>query len=106
MIVWGQACGVLATGILLTRIVDPDMKSYALEDTGFANLIMRAPIIFLTAFPPIMIGLWPEIGSVVLGWGCTLATVVILVVGWKMKVFTPGGKLPKGALYNASKAGK
>ena len=103
MIVWGQACGVLATGILLTRIVDPDMKSYALEDTGFANLIMRAPIIFLTAFPPIMIGLWPEIGSVVLGWGCTLATAIILIVGWKMKVFTPGGKLPKGALYKAKK---
>lgn len=102
MIVWGQACGVLATGILLERIVDPEQKAYALEDTGFANLVMRAPIIFLTAFPPIMMGIWPETGSIVLAWGCLLATVVILAAGYKMKVYTPGGPLPKGSMYKGS----
>lgn len=106
MIVWGQACGVLATGILLERIVDPDQKAYALEDTGFANLIMRAPIIFLTAFPPIMINMWPETGSIVLGWGCVLATVIILIVGWKMGVYTPRGPLPKGEMYHITKGKK
>ena len=94
--VWGQACGVLATGILLERIVDPEQKAYAVEDTGFANLISRPIITFLTVAPPIFIGLFPLISSHILGWACIAATIVILLVGWKMKWYTPGGPLPKG----------
>lgn len=96
LMVWGQACGVLATGILLERIVDPEQKAYAVEDTGFANLISRPIITFLTVAPPIFIGLFPLISSHILGWACIAATIVILLVGWKMKWYTSGGPLPKG----------
>ena len=96
LMVWGQACGVLATGILLERIVDPEQKAYAVEDTGFANLISRPIITFLTVAPPILMGLFPVVSSHILGWACILATAVILFVGYKMKWFTPGGPLPKG----------
>ena len=78
-----------------------------LDLSATAAIISTSP--FLTApavvksGSQVLIGLWPEIGSIVLGWGCTLATAIILIVGWKMKVFTPGGKLPKGALYHAKK---
>lgn len=96
LIVWGQACGVLATGILLTRIVDPDSKSYAIEDTGFANLIARPAVTFLTVAPPIFIGLLPELSSHILGWACIAATAILLLIGAKFKWFTPGIPLPKG----------
>ena len=96
LMVWGQACGVLATGILLERIVDPDQKAYAIEDTGFANLISRPIITFLTVAPPIFIGVFPLISSYVLGWACILTTIVILAIGYKFKWYTPGGPLPQG----------
>ena len=103
LMVWGQACGVLATGILLERIVDPEQKAFAVEDTGFANLISRPVITFLTVAPPILMGLFPIVASHVLGWGCMLVTLIILVVGYKCKWYTPGGPLPKGALYQSKK---
>lgn len=97
LMVWGQACGVLATGILLERIVDPDQKAYAIEDTGFANLISRPIITFLTVVPPITIGLFPITSSYVFGWGSILATIIILAIGYKFKWYTPGGPLPSRA---------
>lgn len=106
LMVWGQACGVLATGILLERIVDPDQKAYAIEDTGFANLISRPIITFLTVAPPIFIGLFPIVGSYVIGWGCIVATAIILAVGYKFKWYTPGGSLPKGRAAFAKKEEK
>ena len=99
LMVWGQACGVLATGILLERIVDPEQKAYAVEDTGFANLISRPVITFLTVAPPILMGLFPIVSSYALGWGCMLATALILGVGIKFRWYTPRGPLPKGTIH-------
>lgn len=99
LMVWGQACGVLATGILLERIVDPEQKAYAVEDTGFANLISRPVITFLTVAPPILVGLFPIVSSYALGWGCMLATAIILGVGIKFRWYTPRGPLPKGTIH-------
>ena len=99
LMVWGQACGVLATGILLERIVDPEQKAYAVEDTGFANLISRPVITFLTVAPPILMGLFPIVSSYALGWGCMLATAIILGVGIKFRWYTPRGPLPKGTIH-------
>lgn len=96
LMVWGQACGVLATGILLERIVDPEQKAFAVEDTGFANLVSRPVITFLTVMPPILMGLFPLVASHVLGWGCVAATAAILLVGYKFQWYTPGGPLKKG----------
>ncbi|CAB1253658.1 Sodium/glutamate symporter [Ruminococcaceae bacterium BL-6] len=96
LMVWGQANGVLATGILLERVVDPEQKAYAVEDTGFANLISRPIITFLTVAPPIFIGLFPVVSSYIFGWGSLLVTAIILLIGYKFKWYTPGGPLPKG----------
>ena len=103
LMVWGQACGVLATGILLERIVDPDQKAYAVEDTGFANLVSRPIVTALTVLPPILIGLFPIVASHVMGWACVVITAVILIVGWKFKWFTPGQKLQMGAMAGKAK---
>lgn len=104
LMVWGQACGVLATGILLERIVDPEQKAFAVEDTGFANLMSRPLITFLTVVPPILIGLYPVKGSLMIGWGSVAATVLILLIGYKFKCYTPKGGLPKGRLAENQKA--
>lgn len=38
MMVWGHATGVAATGVLLQRVVDPELKSRGIEDSGIADV--------------------------------------------------------------------
>ncbi|MDP3385839.1 MAG: sodium/glutamate symporter [Eubacteriales bacterium] len=54
MIAFGQATGVLATGILLLRIVDPELRSKGLEDSGTVNLINRPIVIGFQTFMPML----------------------------------------------------
>ena len=41
MMVWGHATGVAATGVLLQRVADPEMKSRGIEDSGVADIFNR-----------------------------------------------------------------
>lgn len=55
MMVWGHATGVAATGVLLQRVVDPELKSRGIEDSGIADVFNRPIIIGLQVIPPILI---------------------------------------------------
>ena len=39
MMVWGHATGVAATGVLLQRVVDPEMMSRGIEDSGVTRYL-------------------------------------------------------------------
>ena len=84
MIAFGQELGVLATGILLLRIVDPDLKSRGLEDSGTINIIDRPLIIALQTMMPYFLcqaGLIPYIS----GWVCMLIFIIVLLIAIKFK---------------------
>ncbi|MGI6774303.1 sodium/glutamate symporter [Acetomicrobium sp.] len=85
--VWGAACGVVTTGILLLRVVDPEFKSRTLEDAAMALVANRPIVIALTAFPPIMIcngmaGLFT--------WICIGGLIVLLLAARIFKWWNPG----------------
>lgn len=91
MMVYGHATGVVATGILLQRIVDPDLKSRGMEDSGIADIINRPLIVALQVLPPILIsqgGIWPHAVT----WSCIGIVVIMVVVSYKLKWWNP--KLP------------
>jgi ESS family glutamate:Na+ symporter len=85
--VWGAANGVVTTGILLLRVVDPEFKSRTLEDAAMALVANRPIVIALTAFPPIMIcsgmaGLFT--------WICIGGFIVLLLAARIFKWWNPG----------------
>ncbi|MCY4647472.1 MAG: hypothetical protein OXE73_11435 [Gammaproteobacteria bacterium] len=83
---FGYATGVVAMGIALLRVVDPEMKSKTLDDYGLAYLpIALVEIVVLSTLP-----LWVAGGAV---WqpGLLLTGVAagLLVVSWKTIGFFP-----------------
>ena len=83
---FGYATGVVAMGIALLRVVDPEMKSKTLDDYGLAYLpIAMVEIVMLSTLP-----LWVAGGAV---WqpGLLLTGVAaaLLVVSWKTIGFFP-----------------
>lgn len=79
MMVFGHATGVVATGVLLQRIVDPDLKSRGVEDSGIADIINRPIIIGLQVIPPLVLingGIWPHAVT----WVSIGAVVVMLLI--------------------------
>ena len=86
---FGRANGVIATGVLLSRVVDPEQKSRALEDTGITDLLNRPIAIALQVLPPLFLtkgGNWPIITTSVMSGGFIILTVVALAAKW----WTPG----------------
>lgn len=83
MMVWGSACGVLTTGIMLLRVVDPEFKSRALEDAAVALALNRPIVIALTALPPLLIsqGLAGRFTWITLA-GLVVLLVVARMFGW------------------------
>ena len=53
--IFGMSTGVLATGVILLRICDPDFKSGVLEDFGFAWIFLSVLDMLLVSFSPIFI---------------------------------------------------
>ena len=70
IIVFGMFCGVMATGVTLLRIVDPENKTEALEDTGIACTLMGFWDLFQIGMYPIFIGM-----------GHTLLTGSLILLG-------------------------
>lgn len=96
MMVWGHACGVAATGVMLQRIVDPDLKSRGIEDSGIADLINRPLIIGLQILPPLIMATMPVGGPHIVAWSCLGITIAMLVIaklfGWWEPPFLGGPK--------------
>lgn len=93
MMMWGHATGVAATGVLLQRVVDPDLKSRGIEDSGIADIFNRPFIIGLQVLPPILITSLGTKGS----WMVTIVSFVLVIGMWIFayvtKGWVPGRKL-------------
>ncbi len=67
MYIFGLSTGVMATGVILLRVTDPEFKSGVLEDFGFAWIFLSFMDMFLVSFSPIFVlNNWGIIYSVVL----------------------------------------
>lgn len=92
LFIFGQCTGVLATGVLLLRVSDPEFRSGVLADFGLVWLFFSIIDALLVAFSPTF---------VLAGWGLpyaigvTLAAAAFLLLSWKMfgvrKFNTAGG---------------
>lgn len=86
---YGRSNGVVATGVLLNRVVDPDQVSRGLEDTGITDLINRPILIALQVLPPLLISLgrnWAWYSTGMMWATFIILTVIALVRKW----WTPG----------------
>lgn len=93
MMCWGHATGVAATGLLLQRVVDPDLKSRGIEDSGIADIFNRPIIIGLQVIPPILMQLNPATGGVITTWVSFGIVAIMWLVAWKLKWWVPSMKL-------------
>jgi len=93
MMVWGHATGVAATGVLLQRIVDPDLKSRGIEDSGISDLFNRPIIIGLQVIPPIIMSTMPAIGGHIVTWGIFGVVAVMWIIAFLLKWWVPSMKL-------------
>ena len=89
MMVWGHACGVAATGVMLQRVVDPELKSRGIEDSGLSDLFNRPIIIGLQIIPPILMTAVPIFGPHVVTWACFAIVAVMLIVARALKWWCP-----------------
>lgn len=96
MMVWGHATGVVATGVMLQRVVDPDLKSRGIEDSGIADLFNRPIVIGLQVIPPIIMTSMAPLGAHVVTWGCFAIVIVMAVAAYVFKWWWPG-KAPAGS---------
>lgn len=91
MMVWGHACGVAATGVMLQRVVDPELKSRGIEDSGISDLLNRPIIIGLQIIPPILMSAMPVLGPHLITWICFGIVAVMGIVAYTFKWW----RLPK-----------
>lgn len=95
MMVWGHATGVAATGLLLQRIVDPDLKSRGIEDSGIADIFNRPLIIGYQVIPPILMSLYPKTGGVIVTWVTFAIVAAMWIIAYKFGWWVPSMKLKK-----------
>ena len=68
--IFGMSTGVLATGVILLRICDPEFRSGVLEDFGFAWIFLSVLDMLLVSFSPMFI---------LNGWGTAYSCVLVLL---------------------------
>lgn len=95
MMMWGHATGVAATGVLLQRVVDPELKSRGIEDSGISDIFNRPIIIGLQVIPPILITSMGALGSWAVTGACFAIVAVMWFVAWVTKGWVPGRALKK-----------
>lgn len=95
MMMWGHATGVAATGVLLQRVVDPDLKSRGIEDSGISDIFNRPIIIGLQVVPPLLITTMGTTGSWVITIACFVIVAIMWVAAWMAKGWLPGRPLKK-----------
>lgn len=89
MMVWGHATGVAATGVLLQRVVDPDLKSRGIEDSGIADIFNRPILIALQVLPPIFLTIGGMYVHLTIG-AVALVMILLLVAALIFKWWVPG----------------
>ncbi len=69
--IFGWCTGVVAIGVTLLRICDPEMKSRTLDDYGTAYTVISVIEVFIVALAP----------QLAVAWGCSIPGVAALVIG-------------------------
>lgn len=95
MMVWGHACGVAATGVMLQRIVDPELKSRGIEDSGISDLLNRPIIIGLQIIPPLLMSAVPVFGPHIVTWGCFGIVAAMGIIAYMFKWWRPAARAGK-----------
>lgn len=75
--IYGMSTGVLATGVILLRIADPEFKSGVLEDFGFAWIFLSILDMLLVSMAPVFVlsGMGLVFGLAL----CVLAAVFLVI---------------------------
>ena len=89
MMVWGHATGVAATGVLLQRVVDSELKSRGIEDSGIADVFNRPILIALQVLPPIVIVNMGTYGSWIVTGVCFACVAVMWIFAYITKGWVP-----------------
>jgi glutamate:Na+ symporter, ESS family len=94
---WGWATGVVATGVTLLRIIDPEFRSRALQDYGLAYILISIVEIFLVSLTPVFVGLGyiGETTAVLIGISILLFIISVKAGYWYKPTMTelrPGEK--------------
>lgn len=89
MMNFGHATGVTATGILLQRVVDPDMKSRGMEDDAIQFIFNRPIHIALQVLPPVLLTNSPIFWSHAISWILVVSLIVLLAVCYVLKWWRP-----------------
>ena len=71
--VFGWTTGVVAIGLTLLRIVDPEAKSGTLSDYGYSYTLQSVIEVFIIALVPIM----------AVSYGCIATGAVLTVIAWR-----------------------
>ena len=95
--VWGHATGVAATGVLLQRVVDPDLKSRGIEDSGISDLFNRPILVALQVVPPIIISQFGVYGANLVTWVILGGVALMFVVAYLLNWWRPGNPI---AIYH------
>ncbi len=77
MYIFGLSTGVMATGVILLRVTDPEFKSGVLEDFGFAWIFLSFMDMFLVSFSPMFV--LREIG-VAYSFGLLIVASICLII--------------------------
>lgn len=81
--IYGYCTGVYATGFILLRIVDPDMKSKTLDDAAITSALSEPVNLVILSLGPILLSagkIWPFVGPVI-AYGI-YGLVLALVMKW------------------------
>ena len=95
MMMWGHATGVCRHRCITAHVVDPDLKSRGIEDSGISDIFNRPIIIGLQVIPPILITTMGTAGSWIVTAACFAIVAVMWIVAWMTKGWVAGRKLEK-----------
>lgn len=74
---WGWACGNVACGVTLLRIIDPHFKSNTLQDYGLAYIPIAFIEVALVSLTPVFLGMGYVIQTTAVLLGATLVLVIL-----------------------------
>ena len=79
--IYGMSTGVMATGVILLRITDPEFKSGILEDFGFAWIFLSVIDMLIVSLSPLFVSNWM---GWLLGLICLAVTAFCLILSAKL----------------------
>lgn len=89
--IFGMSTGVLATGVILLRITDPEFRTGVLEDFGLAWIVLSVMDALLVAFAPVFVVAGQGVGFSLALIAASVAALVACRLTFSRKVEVQGG---------------